>query len=32
MTFDGNYLIVIPLACWHVAANDKSYFPPGRTA
>lgn len=32
MTHDGAYLIVIPMACWHRAANDDYYPAPSNTA
>lgn len=31
MASDGSHLIVIPMACWHKAAND-DYMPPTRAA
>lgn len=32
MTHDGAYLIVMPLAWWHQAANDAHYGGPVRAA
>lgn len=31
MTHDGCYLIVMPYACWHVAANDDVFYTPRRS-